>query len=221
MTTSKKKKDDNNSNIKRPVISFSLCHKSCVRLKTRRIQMAFTSLQNEESFSEKNLICPITNKIFQDPVLAGDGRVYERSAIVQWIQENGTSPITLEPISIDDLLPEPSVKQLCQREQMPVTYSTGNEEVTLSPLKVAQSPPIIAQPSIVATARQLIDNRKRSDFICFIGTLIVLAIIVFIIAIPLVTRSHSSGTICFVNRFQLSHCVEKTCPLFLPKGFIE
>jgi hypothetical protein len=172
-----------------------------VRLKTRRIQMAFTSLQNEESFSEKNLICPITNKIFQDPVLAGDGHVYERTAIVQWIREHGTSPITLEPISIDDLLPEQSIKQLCQREQMPVTYSTGNEEVTLSPLKAPRSPPTIAQPSIVATARRLIDNRKRNDFICFICTLIVLAIIAFVIAIPLITRSHSSGTICFVHLF--------------------
>jgi hypothetical protein len=25
--------------------------------------------------------------------------------------------------------------------------------------------------------------------------------------------------ICFINRFQLLHCVKKVCPMFLPKGF--
>jgi hypothetical protein len=170
--------------------------------------MAFTSLQNEESFSEKNLICPITHKIFQDPVLAGDGHVYERTAIIQWIQANGTSPITLEPLSIDDLVTEQSIKQICQHQQMPVTYSTGNEEVTLSSLQSQWAPPTFAQSSIMATVQRLSGNKKHSGFICCICMFIVLAIIVSAVAIGLTVGSHrASGKICFVNRFFNFHLV--------------
>jgi hypothetical protein len=161
--------------------------------------MAFTSLHNEESFSENNLICPITHKIFQDPVLAGDGHVYERTAIVQWIQANGTSPITLEPLKVDDLLTEENIKRLCQRQEIPVTYSTRNEEVTLSPPIVPQIRYTTSQPPIVVTAQRLIGNRKRSEFICCVCTFVVLAIIAFAIVIALIVRSHPSGMICFVN----------------------
>ena len=178
--------------------------------------MAFTSLQNEESFSEKELICPITHKIIQDPVLAGDGHVYERTAIVQWIQANGSSPITLEPLRIDDLITEQGIKQLCQDQQMPVTYSTGHKGVTLSSLQSRRAPPTFAQPSIMTTVQRLSGNTKHSGFICCICMFIVLAITVFAVAIALAVGSHrASGRICFVNRFQLSSCVKKAYPLAL------
>jgi len=45
-------------------------------------------------------LCPITLDIMFDPVLAADGRNYERSAIERWLREhNNTSPFTREIIN--------------------------------------------------------------------------------------------------------------------------
>lgn len=38
-----------------------------------------------------DFICPITLDEYRDPVLAGNGHVYERIAIVLWIEQQGTS----------------------------------------------------------------------------------------------------------------------------------
>ncbi|CAF0975794.1 unnamed protein product [Adineta ricciae] len=58
-----------------------------------------------------DLICPITLDVCRDPVLAADGHIYERSAIVQWIKQQGTSPLTRKPLTLDDLHSETSLKQ--------------------------------------------------------------------------------------------------------------
>ena len=42
------------------------------------------------------LICPITNKIPQDPVIADDGYCYERYAIEKWMEKYTISPVTKE-----------------------------------------------------------------------------------------------------------------------------
>lgn len=58
------------------------------------------------------LVCPITFSLFHDPVIAEDGHTYERSAITEWIQLNGTSPISRARITIDGLRPNHLVKSL-------------------------------------------------------------------------------------------------------------
>ena len=39
-------------------------------------------------------LCPITNKIMKDPVIAFDGCCYEKEAIIKYIKENKKSPKT-------------------------------------------------------------------------------------------------------------------------------
>ncbi|CAF3848769.1 unnamed protein product, partial [Rotaria sordida] len=55
--------------------------------------------------SDDLLQCPITYELFHDPVLTPDGHTYERQAIEQWIRSHGTSPITRQPLSIEQLYP--------------------------------------------------------------------------------------------------------------------
>jgi ankyrin repeat protein len=43
-------------------------------------------------------VCPLSHEIFNDPVIAEDGHLYERSAIDEWLLTNKSSPITREPI---------------------------------------------------------------------------------------------------------------------------
>lgn len=72
--------------------------------------------ENIDSFVLNTLTCPITLELFVDPVLADDGYTYERSAIVEWIQgNNGTSPITRQPIKLNQLKPNRIVKQLADQ----------------------------------------------------------------------------------------------------------
>ena len=42
----------------------------------------------------KDLLCPITNEIFFEPVLTCDGQSYEKKAIEQWLLKFNTSIIT-------------------------------------------------------------------------------------------------------------------------------
>lgn len=59
------------------------------------------------------LLCPITQELFVDPVTAMDGHVYERMAIEKWManKERVTSPMTGIEIS-KDLLSAPKVKNI-------------------------------------------------------------------------------------------------------------
>lgn len=53
-----------------------------------------------------NIICPITQCIFLNPVKASDGITYEKDAIEEWYETNKTSPITREELNnifIDDI----------------------------------------------------------------------------------------------------------------------
>ena len=50
-------------------------------------------LKNAMSSVSKHLICPITQELMVDPVLAEDGNTYEHSAIKRWISTKSTSPL--------------------------------------------------------------------------------------------------------------------------------
>ena len=53
----------------------------------RRHKGAFEEAMNE-------LVCPITWSLPVDPVMAEDGKVYERSAIEEWLKQQHKSPVT-------------------------------------------------------------------------------------------------------------------------------
>ena len=40
-------------------------------------------------------MCPITQDLMNDPVIAADSHTYERTAIERWLQTNITSPGSL------------------------------------------------------------------------------------------------------------------------------
>ena len=59
--------------------------------------------------------CPITQEIMADPVLAMDGNTYERSAITEWLKKNPTSPITRQPMRLEDLKTNRALLQSIER----------------------------------------------------------------------------------------------------------
>lgn len=58
-----------------------------------------------------SFLCELTHQIMKDPVLDRDGHSYEREAILEYIQKNGASPITLQSLSANDLIPNPALRK--------------------------------------------------------------------------------------------------------------
>lgn len=54
--------------------------------------------------------CPITLVLMSDPVKAPDGHTYERTAIVEALRRNGVSPLTRQPMSVDQLVTDYTLK---------------------------------------------------------------------------------------------------------------
>lgn len=51
-------------------------------------------------------LCPITQSIMSDPVVAADGYTYEREAIELWLREGrGVSPLTNQPLTTEAVVP--------------------------------------------------------------------------------------------------------------------
>ena len=64
----------------------------------------------------REYLCPISYNIMSDPVLTVDGYTYERSSIQRWFNSGkNTSPLTNEPLSSTDLIPNRVLKDLLDK----------------------------------------------------------------------------------------------------------
>jgi hypothetical protein len=92
------------------------------------------------SSDNDSLCCPITGDLFRDPVLAEDGRLYEREAITRWIYQNGTSPFTRQALNINHLQPDEYIKKKAnQRRLSTVTYNRDSDQVKLPRIRSAHN----------------------------------------------------------------------------------
>lgn len=61
------------------------------------------------------LLCPITCEVMRDPVITADGHTYERRAIVRWLTQHATSPVTNLRLNNRELIPNLTVRAMCHR----------------------------------------------------------------------------------------------------------
>lgn len=61
--------------------------------------------ENELEKLEQKFTCPITSKIFSEPIMTVDGQIYEKYAITKWFNYNSTSPLTGSKITRDLIVP--------------------------------------------------------------------------------------------------------------------
>lgn len=77
--------------------------------------------------------CCITHEVMRDPLIDRDGNSYERSAIQRWVAEHGTSPVTRNAMSNDDLVPNRALKDAidahCSGNPTPVTAAPAVQSV--------------------------------------------------------------------------------------------
>ena len=60
--------------------------------------------KEEEEFDENFGICVITQEYMENPVITPSGNYYEKSAIIDWINREGTEPMTREKLTVDMLV---------------------------------------------------------------------------------------------------------------------
>ncbi|KAL3163244.1 hypothetical protein ABBQ32_009644 [Trebouxia sp. C0010 RCD-2024] len=64
----------------------------------------------DATFLDQLFCCPLTKVAMVDPVIAGDGHTYERSAIQHWLQGSSLSPVTRDKLPHTRLVPNVLVK---------------------------------------------------------------------------------------------------------------
>lgn len=82
------------------------------------------------SSAPEELLCPITYRVMQDPVICETGITYERSALLKWLQHNHVCPVTLKPLNIwpPFLVSNLAIKSLIDRlGELPWPDATPNE----------------------------------------------------------------------------------------------
>ena len=60
---------------------------------------------------KESFTCPITGKLIKDPMSTPYGHMYERTEIEKWVRVTGECPITKQRLQMEDLMPQPDVKQ--------------------------------------------------------------------------------------------------------------
>jgi hypothetical protein len=94
----------------------------------------------------QSLCCPITHDVMVDPVVASDGYTYDRRAIEQWLEQNGTSPMTGESLrpeftpnlAVLELMNELARSSPSPPLRSPTATDAGDGECAAAPNRWAQ-----------------------------------------------------------------------------------
>ena len=73
------------------------------------------------------MACPLTHALLVDPVLCtGDGQTYERTAILRWLAASDASPVTGQPLTSRDILPNHALRSIIQAAQARSSQRSGH-----------------------------------------------------------------------------------------------
>ena len=67
--------------------------------------------KEEEEFDDQYGICPLTLEYMKNPVLTPSGNYFEKTAIIDWINRNGTEPFSREKLTEDMLIEDEEYKK--------------------------------------------------------------------------------------------------------------
>ena len=65
----------------------------------------------ESSSPPRAFLCPITRDVMYEPVLDGEGNTYERSALLIWLSEHNTSPVSRQPLTARMVIPNNALRE--------------------------------------------------------------------------------------------------------------
>ena len=87
----------------------------------------------------KSYLCCITHQLMQNPVMDREGNTYEESAILQWLRNNSSSPITRNYLDTTHLTINRAVKDAIQEYTNPIPQSGSSITVSTNaelPVKI-------------------------------------------------------------------------------------
>ena len=97
--------------------------------------------------ADASFYCPITGELFEDPYIDHEGNTYEKTAIIEWLKKNGTSPITRNPLTVEQLSPNRAVKDLIA-SSTPVVVLMAEEEEKKEDDKTPPAPDVSLKASL-------------------------------------------------------------------------
>ena len=104
----------------------------------------------------ETITCPITHCVMKDPVQGSDGHTYERSAIISALTYKRESPITRQPMTINDLKVNVALKFLCDNYNAWISStSTPSPTPSLSPSPIKEKQ-IILDHTISKSTKNLL-----------------------------------------------------------------
>lgn len=87
-------------------------------------------LELQDSLDKKGIFyCSITADLLRDPVIDPEGNTYERRDIVQWIKDNGKSPLTNSALKVDQLYDNTTLLTVLFYEIQQADVSLNREEI--------------------------------------------------------------------------------------------
>ena len=99
----------------------------------------------------ETITCPITHCVMKDPVQGSDGHTYERSAIISALQHKRESPMTRQPMTVNDLKVNVALRFLCDN----YNAWTGASP-SLSPTSPSKEKSIVLDHSITRSNKNLL-----------------------------------------------------------------
>ena len=107
----------------------------------------------DESNVPKSFFCPITSMVMRDPVVDLEGNTYERSAIEEWLSQNSTSPVTRQPLRVDQLNPNRALKDaIDEMEQKFKSQGVADPFASIKMTMQTQLPTQTPQPPVPPSA---------------------------------------------------------------------
>jgi len=107
---------------------------------------AVAQMDDEEIPNE--FICPITQEVMTNPVMAMDGHTYELAAIERWLLDKDTSPKTNDKLPSTVLIPNQAMRsqiiEFFENKQRRGSHDSGSDPsaVTPNPPENADDPPL-------------------------------------------------------------------------------
>ena len=85
------------------------CNNSLDKSNSLSTNIEYTELDEKDSF-----ICPINQTLMTDPVITPYGTTYERSAIINWLKNHDTDPLTKKRLTKEMLITNYALRSAIQ-----------------------------------------------------------------------------------------------------------
>lgn len=118
--------------------------------------------QTVEQTLPQSFFCPLTMNVMVEPVIDYEGNTYERNAILTWLKDHDTSPVTRNPLTINNLIPNRAIRDaIC--DKMGQEWTKNAERIMM------EQRPLPALRSEKGPSATLTNRSKMNSFLRELG----------------------------------------------------